>query len=260
VGHLNERLKSTQFETDQIAEEMIDTVKKGRHQNIKANEDQIHQFAQPLKNLFASYTDNLRLRKDTFQTIKIYRYTFKEFCAAFPGLLPAEIRAADAKAWLAIKVRKGWNEPSLVAMVCALSLLDINIVKRQDGIFYLPFPCREEKLPSVLSSKEDLALFNPSGNLKHKSIIMMACARDLIENEVATINKTATAINTGGMIIPVKGTKGKKDKCMPLSQALILPLERYYTAFTPREYVFEGQNMDHYSTRSLQRTQSPLVG
>jgi integrase/recombinase XerD len=251
VRNLMESLKSVQIDVEIDSDVVVGTVREGRHKDIKANEDWIEKLPEALRKVFMQYTDELMLKKYSFQTIKSYRSAFKEFCLAFPDQLPSEIGPQDAKAWLTLKVKEGWNESSLVTMVCALRFYYINILQRDDWTFYLPFPRREEKLPAILSFEEVMSLFDQLENLKHKTMIMMGYAGGLRVSEVATIKKSD--IDRDRMVIHIKGAKGKKDRYVPLSEALLQSLDRYYDTYKPREYVFEGQSMDHYSTRSLQK-------
>ena len=251
VQNLIDRLKSAQIDVELDADVTVGVVREGRHKDIKANHDWIEQLREPLRSVFIQYTDELMRKKYSFQTVKSYRGAFKEFCMAFEEKQPSEIRPQDAKAWLTLKVKEGWSESSLVNMVCALRFYYINILQREDWTFYLPFPRREEKLPVILRFEEVVCLFDQLENLKHKTMIMMGYAGGLRVSEVAAIKKSD--IDRDRMVIHIKGAKGKKDRYVPLSEALLQSLDRYYDAYNPREYVFEGQSMDHYSTRSLQK-------
>lgn len=55
------------------------------------------------------------------------------------------------------------------------------------------------------------------------------------------------------MVIHIKAAKGKKERCVMLSEVLYDTLRLYYKAYKPKEWLFEGQSYDHYSTRSVQK-------
>jgi integrase/recombinase XerD len=61
-------------------------------------------------------------------------------------------------------------------------------------------------------------------------------------------------IHTERMVINIKGAKGKKDRMVALSEGILELLRKYYLAYKPKYWLFEGQygSHDQYSTRSLQ--------
>ena len=229
----------------------IGTVKEGRHREIRANEDWISQLPKDLQQVFITYTDELMLKKYSYNTIKNYRAVLKEYCEAFTNKLPADIKAHEAKAWLTLKVKEGWSEASLVTMVCALRFYYIQILRQDDWSFYLPFPRREEKLPEILSYNEAKSMFDVIDNLKHKTMVLLGYAAGLRVSEVATLK--ISDIDSQRMVIHIKGAKGKKDRCVMLSEVLLESFKLYYAAYKPKQWLFEGQSMDHYSTRSIQK-------
>jgi site-specific recombinase XerD len=115
----------------------------------------------------------------------------------------------------------------------------------------LPFPRRESKLPNVLSHREVLAIFDATENLKHKTMILMGYAAGLRVSEV--VNLRITDIDSERMVISIKAAKGKKDRCVMLSEALLDTLRLYFKAYRPKNWLFEGQNFDQYSVRGLQK-------
>jgi site-specific recombinase XerD len=250
INGLIERLRTAKIEVVIDEQVVIGKVKEGRHKDIKANDDWINQLPEALQQVFISYTDELMLKKYSYNTIKSYRSAFKEFCEAFAYQLPTEITPENTKAWLTQKVKEGWSEASLVTMVCALRFYYIQILRLTDWTFYLPFPRREERLPEVLSYQEVRALFGAVDNLKHKTMLLMGYSAGLRISEVATLK--LRDIDSQRMVIHIKGAKGKKDRCVMLSEVLLEALRLYYKAYSPKDWLFEGQTLDHYSTRSIQ--------
>ena len=55
------------------------------------------------------------------------------------------------------------------------------------------------------------------------------------------------------MRILVRNAKGKKDRVVPLPKSLLVDLRAYYKAFSPKKYLFEGQNGGQYSVKSIQQ-------
>lgn len=248
---LIERLKTANIEVVIDDAVTIGKVKEGRHKDIKANEDWLGHLPMTLQQVFMTYTDELMLKKYSFNTIKNYRAAFKEYCEAFGNKHPDGITPKEAKQWLTSKVKEGWSESVLVTMVCALRFYYIQILRKEDWTFYLPFPRREEKLPNILSTQEVIAIFGAIDNLKHKSMLIMGYAGGLRVSEVAALQ--IKDIDSERMVIHLRGAKGKKDRCVMLSEVLLDQLRLYFKAYSPKVWLFEGQSMDHYSTRSIQK-------
>ena len=60
-------------------------------------------------------------------------------------------------------------------------------------------------------------------------------------------------IHSERMVINIKGAKGKKDRTVALSEGILNLLRKYYAAYKPKDWLFEGQYEGKpYGTRSLQ--------
>ena len=111
-------------------------------------------------------------------------------------------------------------------------------------------PRREKKLPVILSSSEIKNLIENTKNIKHKTLLSLIYSAGLRISEA--IDLKITDIDSKRMIIHVKNAKGKKDRYTLLSEKILLLLREYYTIYTPKKYLFEGQSSEQYSDRSAQ--------
>ncbi|HMQ50079.1 MAG TPA: site-specific integrase, partial [Saprospiraceae bacterium] len=248
---LVERLKAAKIEVEILPEVLESVVKEGKLLEVRQNREWVLDLPKDLRALFTEYTDALMLRKYSWQTIKSYRSAFKEYCQNFNYRCPDQIQAGEAQKWLTEKVKEGWSESSMVTMICALRYYYVQIRQRKDWEFYLPFPRREEKLPNVLSQEEVKAIFNAVNNLKHKTMLLLGYAAGLRVSEV--VNLRLKDLDSQRMVIHIKAAKGKKDRCVMLSEVLLETLRLYYKTYKPKEWLFEGQNYGCYSTRSVQK-------
>ncbi|RIV30368.1 integrase [Flagellimonas lutimaris] len=66
------------------------------------------------------------------------------------------------------------------------------------------------------------------------------------------INLRIDDIDSGRMLIHIKGGKGKKDRYTLLSPSFLKILREYYKQFRPKEYLFQGQKALKYSASSAQ--------
>ena len=117
---LIERLIEAKIEVEVQKEVLDNPVKERKSLEVKQNEDWISVLPDYLKTVLLSFTDALMLQKYSWNTVKNYRFAFKEFCEAFENVHPDDISPKDAKLWLTKKVKEGWGEAVLVTMICAL--------------------------------------------------------------------------------------------------------------------------------------------
>jgi site-specific recombinase XerD len=174
----------------------------------------------------------------------------KDYWAAFKFRHPDEISPKEARLWLTECVQEGMGEAVFVTFICALRFYHVKMQRRGGCEFYLSFPRRAEKLPNILSQQEVKAMFEAVENLKHKTMLLLGYAAGLRVSEVVSLR--LSDIDSQRMVIHIKAAKGSKDRCVMLSEVLLDTLRLYYKAYKPKEWLFESQNYDHYSTRSVQ--------
>ncbi len=101
-------------------------------------------------------------------------------------------------------------------------------------------------------SKEDVkAILEATVNIKHKALLMTIYSGGLRLNEV--VHLRLRDIDSKRMVVTVRAGKGKKDREVMLSEALLPILRSYVKAHRPKEYLFEGQDGGPYSPRSVQQ-------
>lgn len=113
----------------------------------------------------------------------------------------------------------------------------------------IEYPRAEQKLPQPLSEHEVKLLFEHCDNLKHKAILALLFFSGLRVGEV--INLRPEHIDRHNMVIRVIAGKGNKDRQAPMSNEVLSLLERYYKAYRPKEFMFNGQFDLRYSATSV---------
>jgi len=113
-------------------------------------------------------------------------------------------------------------------------------------------PKREKLLPNVLSKEEIKQILNAPSNIKHKAMLSLIYSCGLRRSEL--LNLKLTDIDSKRGLIVIRQGKGKKDRIVPLSQKILEMLRNYYTAYKPKEWLFEGgDKKSRYNERSLQQ-------
>ena len=136
--------------------------------------------------------------------------------------------------------------------VNSLKLFFRQIENRNLDVELIHRPKREKLLPNVLSKEEVKMILNASTNAKHRAMLSLIYACGLRRSEL--LNLKFEHIDSKRNILIIKQSKGKKDRIAPLSLKIIEMLREYYTAFKPKVYLFEGQELGtRYSEQSLQK-------
>lgn len=113
-------------------------------------------------------------------------------------------------------------------------------------------PKREKLLPNVLSKEEVKEILGVTQNMKHRTMLSLIYACGLRCGELLALKPMH--IDSHRKLLIIKQAKGKKDRIAPLSIKSIQMLREYYTAYKPKEYLFEGQHVgEPYDNRSLQK-------
>jgi site-specific recombinase XerD len=120
----------------------------------------------------------------------------------------------------------------------------------QRKFYTLQRPDKEQALPTVLSTAEITNILKAAENLKHKAILTVIYSAGLRIGEVVKLK--IKDIDSERKQIRIEQGKGKKDRYTLLSAKTLELLRAYFTAYRPKEYLFEGQDGGQYSTRSIQ--------
>ncbi|MCH4891327.1 integrase [Acidaminobacter sp. JC074] len=120
-----------------------------------------------------------------------------------------------------------------------------------DNLTKLERPRGEKKLPKAMSPQQISRLFKETTNLKHLTGMMLAYSAGLRISDV--VNLKIEDIDTEGMLILIKESKGNKERYVPLSKVMKKQLNNYFEVYTPKKWVFENINGDHLSTRTFQK-------
>ncbi|MFB9098514.1 tyrosine-type recombinase/integrase, partial [Flavobacterium jumunjinense] len=103
----------------------------------------------------------------------------------------------------------------------------------------------------VLSKEEIKAILEVPKNLKHKAMLSLIYSCGLRRSEL--LHLKPIDIDSKRNIVIIRQSKGKKDRITPLSPKILELLRSYYKAYSPKMYLFEGQEKSTpYSARSLE--------
>jgi integrase/recombinase XerD len=124
------------------------------------------------------------------------------------------------------------------------------VLKQPRELYNIQRPKKPIKKPTVFSEKEIKKIIQAITNPKHKAMIMIGYAAGLRVSEIVSLK--IADIDSSRMVLYIRNAKGKKDRQVGLSEVLLPLLRLYYKQYKPKKFLFEGQLVKEYSTRSLQ--------
>jgi site-specific recombinase XerD len=133
----------------------------------------------------------------------------------------------------------GNHKPGSVKMgYYALKFLFTQVYHKEWAKEYLPTPKIAKTLPLVLSQEEVLDVLGAIKNFKHRIVIMFIYSTGVRVSEC--VNIKLTDIDSKRDQVNIREGKGLKQRLVPLSPLLLTTLRRYYKAYRPQYYLFEG--------------------
>jgi integrase/recombinase XerD len=196
----------------------------------------------------SSMTDALRALKYSKKTTTRYLAIVDRY-ARFLDTPLVESQMDDATRFLALLERDfNASASSINQAISALRFLYTKVLGREAPLKRRPKADR--RLPGVLSREEALRIVSAPRNLKHRLLLVLAYSAGLRVSEIAAL-RIADIDPTRGVII-VRNGKGRKDRYTILATKAKRILETYTDLYKPQNWLFEGQNGSHLSTRSIQ--------
>jgi len=133
----------------------------------------------------------------------------------------------------------GQHKPGSVKMgYYALKFLFTQIYHKEWAGEYLPTPKTAKTLPLVLSKEEVLEVLGAIPNFKHRTVIMFIYSTGARVSEC--VNIKLSDIDSKRMQVNIQEGKGLKQRKTPLSFLMLDTLRKYYKAYKPQHYLFEG--------------------
>jgi site-specific recombinase XerD len=106
---------------------------------------------------------------------------------------------------------------------------------------YIPFPKKPKKLPVVLSRHEVQTLMQAPRHFKHRVILATLYTTGVRVSELCRLQ--GTDIDSGRIVVVVRQGKGKKDRQVGLSPALLPLLRRYGKLYGLQSWLFPGHRV-----------------
>ena len=197
-----------------------------------------------------TYLAKLRELRYSTNTIDSYTFMFREFINYYADKELDDITEEEIVLYLQYLVSERKVSTSYQNQaINAIKFYYEKVLKGRRRVYLIERPREEKYLPEVLSQEEVKLLLNATDNLKHKAILMTIYSGGLRVSEA--VNLKIKDIDSNRMQIRVSQSKGKKDRYTLLSKKALEVLRRYVSEYKPKVWLFEGQDGEEYSRRTI---------
>ena len=199
-----------------------------------------------VKNEINQYIVVLKAANFSENSIKTYKGHITSFFV-YHG--KTDFHTGDILKYLAHLRDKAYSANSIRQVRSALKKYSDTMMIKDVDFNKIPFPRKSSTLPKVLSTQDIKRMIEVTHNLKHKAIISCLYSTGIRKGELLRLK----VIDIDGQrnTIFIRNSKGNKDRIVPLSDMLKRLLRKYYIAYTPGEYLFEGEKGGPYSDSSV---------
>ena len=197
--------------------------------------------------------EELERRNYAPSTIRAYIRTVEHFARHFrcpPDRLgPEHIRQYQAAMFRAWKLAPN----TVTQRLAALRFLYIQVLKRGWRVAETPYPKKVLHLPEILSQQEVARLIDATETPFQRILLMTLYATGARRAEVARLK--VTDIDSQRMVVHIRGGKGRKDRDVMLSPALLEALRSYWRGLRhkPTEWFFPATGGIRRAVRSQAR-------
>lgn len=203
-----------------------------------------------MDDILKKYKELLIQKRYSNNTQRIYCNYFKDFGNHFKNAKLEELNTEEINKYILSLIQvKNISISQQNQRINAIKFFYEKVLGKNKQYYELHRPNREHKLPKVMSKNEVKKILNSCGNIKHQCILMLIYSAGLRRSEL--IDLKVSDIDSERIVINIIGAKGKKDRVSLLSENILHLLRKYYKAYKPQKYLFEGAKGGKYSLTSV---------
>ena len=190
------------------------------------------------------------LRGQSISTLSNYIRRIAAFVVHF-GKLPEQIEPDEINTFLVALARdpRSPSRSTFKHMVYGLRYY-YRLLGMNKNAIALPSLKGDTKLPVILNRAELKELFAAPALLKQRIVLALIYSAGLRGQEV--INLKISDVDLERKTLHIRQSKYKKERVVPLAEAMAVGLRRYLAAENPHVWLFNGKEADgRYSVRGL---------
>jgi integrase/recombinase XerD len=184
--------------------------------------------------------EELQRRNYSESTGRAYIRTVEHYARHFHRS-PDQLGPEHIRQYQAAMFREWKLAPNTVTQkLAALRFFYVQVLKRGWSVAETPYPKKVLHLPQVLSQQEVARLIDAAERPFHRILLMTLYATGARRAEVAHLK--ISDIDSQRMVIHIRGGKGRKDRDVMLSPALLDALRVYWLGLRrkPTDWLFPG--------------------
>ncbi len=195
--------------------------------------------------------DILILKSYSSNTIKTYTIEFAQLLYAIKKFPVFQLNKEKLQSYFLYCAKElKLSENQLHSRMNAIKFYFETVLHQDKMFFDIPRPKKALSLPKSLHSLEIKKIFAVTDNIKHRLILQLCYGMGLRVSEIVSIR--IEDVDSLSMRVFILRGKGKKDRYVNLPQSTLDDLRIYYKQYKPKLFLFEGQNGEQYSKRSVQ--------
>ncbi|MCB0066733.1 MAG: site-specific integrase [Caldilineaceae bacterium] len=195
--------------------------------------------------------DDMRLRNFAESTCNAYVRAVANY-SRFHGRSPDRLDYEDVRTYQLYLAANGLKPATVAPIMCALRFFYRVTMGRKDASAEIPLPGIGDSLPKVLSREEVGRFLANAPTPRWKALFSTIYGAGLRVSEAASLK--VGDINSQQMTILIRMGKGRRDRHVMLSPALLPILRDYWRAERPRDWLFPSPGTDKpISSRAVQR-------
>ena len=188
--------------------------------------------------IITSYQNHLRPM--AINTQKIYLCEFKKFVEHFKGEDYRYISHEKIVGYLATLYDAGFSPSKVNQAINAIKFYKEKVLGQKRQTYFIKRPRRNKFYPTILSQERMFAVVNSPRNLKHHTLLYMIYMNGLRRSEIINLKISDLITKTTDPYIIIREAKHGGSRLIYINADIVEKLKKYYRAFHPKTYVFEG--------------------
>ena len=187
--------------------------------------------------IYQSYLNELTLQGKSAKTIDSYSRCIRQV-ATFFDVCPVNLTTEQLKNYFHyLATNKSWAAVKMCR--CAIQFLYRYVLGRPWTWVNIVKPPKQQVIQAVLSLNEVAAIINTTRQFRYQVFYLTTYSLGLRLGEA--LNLTIADIDSELMQVHVRNTKSKRDRLVPLPQATLLALRRYWQTHRHPTLLFPGR-------------------